>query len=127
MSDLDEKTRVTAVVQKPAGDNPEGSPQTVDCLVVIYTKEPTLLGKRFVLDFSPVRVGRGAENHIVLDGDSVSRRHAHLEQRGNVWWAVDDGSTNGTYVNDRKVTKHELVDNDVIMLGKTNFKFKSVN
>jgi len=56
--------------------------------VVIYTKEPTLLGKRFVLDTSPMRIGRGADCHIVLEGDSVSRRHAHLEQRGNVWWAV---------------------------------------
>ena len=37
-------------------------------MVVIYTKEPTLLGKRFVLDSSPMRIGRGAENQIVLEG-----------------------------------------------------------
>ena len=40
---------------------------------------------------------------------------------------IDNGATNGCYVNDRKVTKHELVDNDMITLGKTNFKFKSIN
>ena len=39
----------------------------------------------------------------------------------------DNGATNGCYVNDRKVQKQDLVDNDVIMLGKTNFKFKSIN
>jgi two-component system cell cycle response regulator len=69
--DEGEKTRVTAIIQKPAGEG-EGR-KGGDCLVVIYTKEPTLLGKRFVLDTSPMRIGRGAENHIVLDGDSVSR------------------------------------------------------
>jgi hypothetical protein len=30
-------------------------------------------------------------------------------------------------VNDRKVAKHDLVDNDMITLGKTNFRFKSIN
>ena len=84
MSDLDEKTRVTQVVQ-PLPDAPGGPKLGTDCLVVIYTKEPTLLGKRFVLDQSPTRVGRGADNQIVLDGDSVSRRHAHFEQRGDAW------------------------------------------
>ena len=104
VSESEEKTRVTAIVQKPLGGT-EGAPKGNDCLVVIYTKEPTLLGKRFVLEPSPMRVGRGADNHIVLDGDCVSRRHAHFEQRSGAWWCVDDGSTNGTYVNDEQITR----------------------
>jgi pSer/pThr/pTyr-binding forkhead associated (FHA) protein len=79
VADSEEKTRVTTIVQKPLTD--EDRPKGNDCLVVIYTKEASLLGKRFMLDTSPLRVGRGAENHIVLEGDSVSRRHAHFEQR----------------------------------------------
>ena len=126
MSELDEKTRVTTIVQKPAGEPVDGAPRNSDCIVVIYTKEPTLLGKRFVLDTTPIRVGRGAENHIVLDGDSVSRRHAHLEQRGAVWWAVDDGSTNGTYVNDEQISREfGLQNGDRIKVGPTIFKYLS--
>jgi diguanylate cyclase (GGDEF)-like protein len=126
VSELDEKTRVTTIVQKPAGDPDGDHPRSNDCLVVIYTKEATLLGKRFVLDFTPVRVGRGAENHIVLEGDSVSRRHAHLEQRGSVWWAVDDGSTNGTYVNDEQISREfGLANGDRIKIGPTIFKYLS--
>src|SRR5206468_1374538 len=102
VTDAEEKTRVTAIVQKPLGNGGDGADKGNDCIVVIYTKEPTLLGKRFVLDVSPMRIGRGAENQIVLEGDSVSRRHAHLEQRAQNWWAIDDGSTNGTYVNDEQ-------------------------
>lgn len=47
---------------------------------------------------SPVlRIGRGAENDVVLDDDSVSARHALLEFDQGAWRLTDLGSTNGTY------------------------------
>lgn len=120
MNDFDEKTRVTVVQPIPQQTQQKGN----DCLVVIYTKQPALLGKRFVLEQTPMRVGRGADNQIVLDGDSVSRRHAHWERRGDTWWIVDDGSTNGTYVNDELITKqHPLSNGDRVKVGGLIFKF----
>ena len=125
MNDFDEKTRVTQVVQPPPG-GAGSSRNTTDCLVVIYTKEPTLLGKRFVLDNNPTRVGRGADNQVVLDGDSVSRRHAHFEQRSASWLIVDDGSTNGTYCNDEQISREVVLKNgDRVKIGPTIFKFLS--
>lgn len=122
MSEFDEKTRVTQVVQRPPAD--DGA--TNDCLVVIYTKEPGLLGKRFVLDKNPIRIGRGADNTIVLEGDSVSRRHAHLERRTNGWFVVDDNSTNGTYLNEEQINREALLNNsDRIKVGPTILKFLS--
>jgi len=122
VSDFDEKTRVT-VVQPRVPEN--GGPRN-DCLVVIYTKEATLLGKRFVLDRNPTRAGRGADSHIVLDGDSVSRRHCHFESRNEAWFVVDDGSTNGTYVNDDQISaEHKLDNGDRIKVGPTIFKYLS--
>ncbi|WP_437963673.1 diguanylate cyclase [Sorangium sp. So ce260] len=122
-NDFDEKTRVTQVVQPPPGG---GSRNATDCLVVIYTKERVLLGKRFVLEHNPTRVGRGADNHIVLDGDSVSRRHAHFEQRPRDWVVVDDGSSNGTYCNDAQVFGDVVLKNgDRVKIGHTIFKFLS--
>ena len=123
MIEAEEKTRVTAVVQPVGG---EVVLKKDDCLVVIYTKEPTLLGKRFVLETQPTRIGRGADNQIVLDGDSVSRRHAHLERRGEAWVVVDDGSTNGTYVNDEQIVREALLINgDRVKVGPSIFKFLS--
>ncbi len=111
------------VVPNPAD---EGAVKRNDCLVVIYTKEPTLLGKRFVLEHSPIRVGRGADSHIVLDGDSVSRRHCHFERRVDSWYVVDDRSTNGTYVNDDAIKSAQLLENgDRVKVGPTIFKFLS--
>jgi len=122
VSEQDEKTRVTQVVQASPPEQGTGS----DCLVVIYTAEPGLLGKRFVLDRSPLRVGRGTDNHIVLEGDSVSRRHAHFERRGTDWYVVDNGSTNGTYLNEEQVPRDSVLGNgDRIKVGPTILKFLS--
>jgi two-component system cell cycle response regulator len=122
VSEFDEKTRVTQVVQKlPVEETPSN-----DCLVVIYTKEAGLLGRRFVLDSSVTSVGRGADNQIVLEGDSVSRRHAHFEKRGNQWHVVDDGSTNGTYVNEQQIPREAQLRNaDRIKIGPTILKYLS--
>ena len=124
MTSFDEKTRVTQVV-RPSVETDDGIDRT-DCLVTIYTKEPTLLGKRFVLDDSPTRVGRGTDNHIVLDSDSVSRRHAHFEKKGEKWLVSDEGSTNGTYCNDEQVLREVVLCNgDRVKIGSTIFKFLS--
>ncbi|MCC6215413.1 MAG: diguanylate cyclase [Polyangiaceae bacterium] len=121
MSDFDEETRVTQVGQRPPGE----TEATNDCVVVIYAKDQRLLGKRFVLDRPALYIGRGADNHIVLDGDSVSRRHAHLERRGGHWYTVDDGSTNGTYVNEEQRREVLLQNGDQIKVGPNILKFLS--
>jgi diguanylate cyclase (GGDEF)-like protein len=122
VTDYDEKTRITQVVQAPVVDEATGN----DCVVVIYAKESGLLGKRFVLEKNPVRVGRGTDNAIVLEGDSVSRRHAHFESRGRSWYIVDDNSTNGTYVNEEQIGgEAQLSNNDRIKVGPTILKYLS--
>ena len=124
MNDFDEKTRVTQVVQPPPGA--ERPAEHDDCLVVIYTKEPTLLGKRFVLEHSPIRIGRGADNHIVLEGDSVSRRHAHFEQRGDAWSSSTTAPpTAPTATTSRSRARSVLKNGDRIKIGPTIFKFLS--
>jgi len=125
VNNFDEKTRVTQVVRPLGEGGDDGTPRT-DCLVVIYTKEPTLLGKRFVLESNPTRIGRGTDSQIVLDGDSVSRRHAQLEKGLKGWQVLDLGSTNGTYCNDDQVLRPTtLANGDRLKVGATIFKFLS--
>ena len=124
MSDEDEKTRVTQVTSVPA--NAHAFNRRNDCLVVIYTKEMSLLGKRFVLDQRQFRVGRGPDNQVVLEGDSVSRRHCYFERHGDSWSVVDDRSTNGTYVNDENIASGcRLQNGDRVKVGPTIFKYLS--
>ena len=122
MSENDEKTRVTQVVQAPPPEQGTGN----DCVVVIYAAEAGLLGKRYVLEKSPVRIGRGADNQIVLEGDSVSRRHCHFDRRQGNWHIVDDGSTNGTFLNEEQVKgSGQLNNGDRVKVGPTILKYLS--
>jgi pSer/pThr/pTyr-binding forkhead associated (FHA) protein len=57
-----------------------------------------LEGKRFRVERSVVRVGRGPDNDVVLGDDTVSSSHATLARRGSSWVLTDHDSTNGTYV-----------------------------
>jgi two-component system, cell cycle response regulator len=71
-------------------------------------------------------MGRGAENTLVLEGDSISRRHARIERRGSSYSVVDLQSTNGTYVNDELIEGQcQLRKGDQIKIGDTILKYLS--
>jgi two-component system cell cycle response regulator len=96
-----------------------------DCLVVIYSSDARQFGKRHVLGPDAVTMGRGSENTIVLENDSVSRRHCRIERRGRQYIVVDLESTNGTYVNDGLVTDYQLRRGDQVKVGDTILKYLS--
>jgi len=72
-------------------------------------------------------LGTGGEAHVVVDDTFMSTQHAEIVCTATGFTLKDLGSTNGTFVNQRQVDTHELFDNDVFTLGKTDFKFKSIN
>ena len=99
-----------------------------DCLVVIYTREGRgPLGKRIQLDgpAQELTIGRDVGNAVVLDYDSVSRRHARLLRRDDQWWLIDNNSTNGTYVNDHASKETVLRNGDRIKIGDVILKYLS--
>jgi sigma-B regulation protein RsbU (phosphoserine phosphatase) len=73
---------------------------------------------------TPLLVGRGASNHIVLDDPRISRQHARFapEREGPV--VYDLNSANGTIVNGIAVTKHKLMPDDVIRFGRYAFRIE---
>ncbi|MGB3051670.1 MAG: GGDEF domain-containing protein [Polyangiales bacterium] len=97
----------------------------LDCLVVIYAPSSKQLGKRFSLVDGEVSIGRGVENSVVLNSDSISRRHAGIEIRAGGYYLIDRHSTNGTYVNDELVQDCQLRRGDQIKIGDTILKFLS--
>jgi hypothetical protein len=73
------------------------------------------------------KIGTAPPADIVVNDGFMSTEHCQIACSPAGFTLIDNGATNGCYVNDKKVQKHELVDNDTITLGKTNFKFKSIN
>jgi DNA-binding transcriptional ArsR family regulator len=79
-------------------------------------------------DLRQASVGRDRSLDLVLDWDDlVSRLHARFERAENDWTVVDDGpSTNGTFVNDERVTgRRRLSDGDTVRFGGTTMTFRS--
>lgn len=78
--------------------------------------------------FKPGRtvIGTAQDCDIVIEDQFMSSRHCEVVIASGGFKLVDLGSTNGIVVNGKKVPEHELVDNDVFRLGRTEFKFKSI-
>jgi hypothetical protein len=62
-------------------------------------------------------LGRSSGCQLVLSDDTVSRRHAELRLVDGRWYLRDLGSSNGTWLNGRRVVEVEVVPGDEVQLG----------
>jgi two-component system, NtrC family, sensor kinase len=64
-------------------------------------------------------IGREAGNFVQLDDNEVSRRHAEIRRVGESFFVGDLKSSNGTWLNSRKIERAELSSGDQIQVGRT--------
>lgn len=62
-------------------------------------------------------IGRRPDNHLVLEGDNISRQHAAVERRDEKYYVRDLGSANGTYLNEQRTDLAELSEGDCLRIG----------
>lgn len=102
-------------------------PQSVDPTTALSPRlqcvEGVEQGREFRLSKPVETIGRAPDNSIVIDGTLVSRNHACIERRGDQFWLVDRGSTNGTYVNGVRIAEYQLQRGDSIRIGKAILVF----
>ncbi|MFT7578512.1 MAG: hypothetical protein ACI9MR_000170 [Myxococcota bacterium] len=110
----------TQFIQAIVDDGPQAC---VGWLVALNT---ALKGQDFRLVDGKNMIGTAADSDIVLTDQYMSSRHAVMRHEDGIFVLVDLDSTNGTYVNDQKISKEELIDNDKVRLGRTELKFKSL-
>lgn len=85
-------------------------------LVIRHTGQVIPLGQ------APVTLGRQAGNTVVLADSEVSRHHTTLYWQAGTYIIQDQGSVNGTYVNERRITAPQaLRHGDTIRVGSTLF------
>lgn len=115
--DKTDKTRVTSLKTREIGTS-------TAYLVLIYPPGPQM-GQRFSLEKQSLYIGRGNDCDIIVDLDSVSRKHAQVQLKGSSTVVVDLESTNGTFVNETPVQQRALNDGDLVQIGNAIFKFLS--
>ena len=80
----------------------------------------------YALEAGQAIVGRAPESAVVIDLDSVSRRHCALRAHRSGFSIRDEGSTNGTFVNERRLTtERALRSGDLLRVGSVVLKFLS--
>ncbi len=84
-------------------------------LVLMFNKQVI---KEYPFLEDNVTVGRNEDNTIPIENLAVSGYHARIDKTGSDFILTDLQSTNGTFVNDKKVVTHKLSHGDNVIIGK---------
>jgi len=71
----------------------------------------------------PTTIGRGSDNTITVQDQSVSRNHAKITLQGDTWIVEDLKGANGIMIDGKRVDKFALKSNDTFKLGEVEFCF----
>jgi len=84
-------------------------------------------GYRYPISQPGLSLGRAVDNDVVLNDSETSRHHAAIKLQGEQAWLYDLDSSNGVYVNDRRISgPYPLQSGDVIRLGRTTLTASSI-
>jgi hypothetical protein len=83
----------------------------------------TVDGRVHPITSSSAVIGRSRECDLRVSDGNASRRHAQVVREGDAYFVVDLGSTNGTELNGRRITREALSDGDRITIGATDLVF----
>ncbi|HIE28885.1 TPA: VWA domain-containing protein [Candidatus Poribacteria bacterium] len=89
---------------------------------------------RFPLSKAVISIGRESGNDLVINHESISRRHAQIKQEHGRYVVYDLGSTNGTFVSytgdvtkERRVTQNAVINGSLVRFGNVTFLLELIN
>jgi len=84
-------------------------------VILVFNKKVI---KEYPFGRDNMTIGRNEGNDIVIDNLAVSGLHARIDKTENTYILTDLQSTNGTFVNDKRIISHRLQHKDKIIVGK---------
>src|SRR6266568_8733916 len=105
---------------------PAPLPAVDSAFLVVVAGRGGEVGRQYPVS-DPSSIGRANDNDIVLDDPEISRRHATVARAGASHFIVDPGSTNGLFVNGKRIEESTLHDGDEVRLGTTPLRYAVVH
>lgn len=103
-----------------------GVPERPEVAGFLYIMEGSQKGEIVKLYSGRNTIGTSTECSIVLQDSEVSAKHASLRYEENTCQLRDLDSQNGTFVNGKEIVRAELQENDIISVGNTKLKLKTL-
>jgi pSer/pThr/pTyr-binding forkhead associated (FHA) protein len=116
-----------APASKPASAKPTTGPATFATAKRLVITSGPKAGLELPLTGESLSIGRSSESALVIRDDYTSSHHARLVLRGDSWTIEDLDSTNGTFVNGKRVTgaSVSLSLGTPIKVGATTFELRA--
>lgn len=92
-------------------------------MATLYLKFKESVLKELPLKSGITTIGRAESNDIHIDNLAVSGNHARIMGEADTFTIEDLSSTNGTYIDDKRITRQKLAHNTVITIGKHSLVF----
>lgn len=100
---------------------------------VLVQLSDSVISQKFMLSGQKLNIGRASDNEIQIDDIAVSGHHAWIEPVINkdsgicIYRLIDLNSTNGSFINEKKISEETLRHNDKVRIGWVNFKYIDEN
>jgi pSer/pThr/pTyr-binding forkhead associated (FHA) protein len=107
-------------IMAPVSRPPSSEAERRSLATIEVLSDGPLKGARFPVERPVIHIGRSAENDVRIADDSVSGAHATLLRRGSVWHLIDLASTNGTFLEGRRI------EGEAVIQGSAELRFGGV-
>ena len=95
-----------------------GGTEMVQWNGMLHCTSGPLAGQRIVIEDEGFYIGRDPQlSKVVISDSRISKRHVRILPRDGKVWAIDEGSTNGTFLRGQRVTEVQLKRGDTLVLG----------
>ena len=93
-------------------------------MLTIFLKFKNSEIKTIETDKAEITIGRNPGNDIPIDNLGVSKQHAKIIKHDGGYVVEDLNSTNGTFINDKRVARAVLNNNDEVHIGKHSLQIQ---
>lgn len=106
----------TIVTNSPVGKHLDSIGESKPASYLMFNKKKVEL-------VAKITIGRDTDNDVIVDNKLASRHHAMIQKIKDAYFIKDQGSTNGTYVNDIRIPNEKYIKlkrGDKITIGNMN-------